>query len=247
LLTFAAIEAYRICGWEKTWECLLVLYADYKKIVEKNKEDDQRDDNNDGIPDVKQISSQELFTRKLHLFLTSLNPVQVSNALSGIWMGFMAVVAVLRVQFAQTIALGASIGSVFEKAVHNTLEPALKVAIPADYHRWIPVIVTYGCRIIGVSIAWTVQRFISAFYTAFRGAQLCLKGALHYAKFKGLIPSEDVDEHSTVIMLIVGALALFGFWCQASSFFSLPFPLNILLAPLSFVEYFLTWWVAVEK
>jgi len=215
-----------------------------RRCWKKNSEDDLRDDNNDGIADVKQISKQELVTRKLHLLLTSINPVQFSNALSGIWMGFMAVVAVLRVQFAQTIALGASIGSLFEKAIHHIVEPALAVAVPKDYHRWIPVVVSYGCRLIGVSIAWMVQRVISAFYTSIRGAQMCLRGALYYLKKEG--HTIELDEHSIVFSAIVGVLSLCGFWWQVSSSFSLPFPLNILLFPLQLVENFLFWWVAVE-
>jgi len=121
----------------------------------------------------------------------------------------------------------------------------MRVAIPKEYHKWIPVVINYGCRIIGVSIAWTIQRVISAFYSAIRGAQLCIKGFNDYQRKQG--NGFHFEESSFIFTAAVGVVALTGFWWQSAYGFSLPFPLNLLLAPFSFVEYFLTWYVAVEK
>jgi len=173
-----------------------------------------------------------------------MNPERASAALSGIYMGFLAVVAVLRVEFAQTVALGATIGSIFERGASHLLESVLKSAIPKDFHKWIPVLISYGCRIIGVSIAWTVQRYISAFYSAIRGAQMCVKGGLDYLKKEG--HTVPFDETSIIAAAGIAALAFLGFWWQVGTGFSIPFPLNVLLLPLSLLEYFLTWWVAVQ-
>jgi hypothetical protein len=99
LVTLAAIEAYRLCGWEQSYKYLVIIWEDYQVFVifsvsnsflfERNNclfvvenrlvcaktvrqaslKDDQVDDNKDGIADVKQISKKELVSRKSMLFL----------------------------------------------------------------------------------------------------------------------------------------------------------------------------------
>ena len=84
LTLIAAFEAYRMCGWEQSYQCIKDLGTDFKKFEEVNKIDDTKDDNNDGIADVLQISSSELGTRKVLLFLRSVDPNRLSSALSGL-------------------------------------------------------------------------------------------------------------------------------------------------------------------
>jgi len=244
LTTFAAIEAYRLCGWTQTRDCLILLYENFLIVKEANEKDNQIDDNNDGIADVKQISSKELMTRKLHLILKSMDPKVVSDALSGIWMGFMAVVAVLRVQFAQTIALGVTISSIFEAVAEKFLRPILEQALPKEYHKWVSVLISYFCKCIGVSIAWTIQRVISSFYSSIRGAQMLILSLIAYLSLLG--HTYSIEQGSILFTGLVGLVAFLGFFWQVSSAFSLPLPLSILLFPLTLVEWFLTWMVAVE-
>ena len=84
LTLIAAFEAYRMCGWEQSYQCVKDLGTDFKKFEEENKIDDSKDDNNDGVADVLQISSSELGTRKVLLFLRSVDPNRLSAALSGL-------------------------------------------------------------------------------------------------------------------------------------------------------------------
>jgi len=241
---FAAVEAYRLCGFQQTKDCLLELYRNYIKVLEENEKDNLVDDDNDGIPDVEQISSQELFTRKLSLILKSLDPLKVSSALSGIWMGFLGVVAVLRLKFAQTVALGATIGHIFETVADRFVRPILEKTIPETHHKWIPVIINYGCKTIGVSVAWTIQRVISAFYSGIRGAQMFTLGLITYLSRNKII---ELDQGSVWFVVLTGITAWTGFVWQVQSGFVLPFPLNVLLFPLTVLEWFITWMVAVEK
>jgi len=241
---FAAVEAYRLCGFQQTKDCLVDLYNNYLVVRDASEKDDQLDENNDGIPDVKQISSKELFTRKLSLVLKSMDPIKVTSALSGIWMGFLGVVAILRIKFAQTIALGATIGNIFETVADRFLRPILEKTIPETHHKWIPVIISYTCKSIGVSVAWTIQRVISAFYSSIRGAQMFTIGLITCLVRNGY-PSWD--QGSIAFVGITAIIAWTGFYWQLQSGFSLPFPLNVLLFPLSLLEWFVTWMVAVEK
>jgi len=240
---FAAIEAYRMCGYEQTKECLVQLYHSYLIVLKENEKDNLVDDNNDGIADVEQIDKKELFTRKLSLILKSMDPIKVSNALSGLWIGFLGVVAVLRLKFAQAIALGATIGNIFNGYVETYASPILQRIIPAVYHKWIPVIISYSCKAVGVSIAWFIQRVISAFYSSIRGAQMFTYGLVIYLQRNGYT---SINEKSPINMVIIGLIAWTGFAWQLQSGFSLSFPLNVLLFPLTVLEWFITWMVAVE-
>jgi len=240
---FAAIEAYRMCGYDQTSECLKELYRSYLIVYAENEKDNQVDDNNDGIADVLQIDSKELLTRKLSLILKSLDPVKVSNALSGVWMGFLGVVAVLKIKFAQAIALGATIGNIFQTYAEDVATPVLQRAIPEAHHKWIPIIISYFCKAVGVSIAWTIQRVMSAWYSSFRGAQIFTVGLVSYTNRNGYT---NISENSLVNMVIVFIIAWTGFGWQIQSGFALPFPLNVLLFPITVVEWFIVWMVGVH-
>eukprot|EP01123_Difflugia_compressa_P010314 TRINITY_DN3749_c0_g1_i1.p1 TRINITY_DN3749_c0_g1~~TRINITY_DN3749_c0_g1_i1.p1 ORF type:complete len:334 (-),score=64.72 TRINITY_DN3749_c0_g1_i1:93-1094(-) len=241
---FAAIEAYRLCGWEQTKDCLMELYKNYLVVYAENEKDNQVDDNNDGIPDVQQIGQQELMTRKISLILKSLDPPKVTSALSGIWMGFLGVVAVLRLKFAQTIALGATIGGIFENVARPILTPILERTIPETHQKWNPVIISYACKSAGVSIAWLIQRVISAFYSSIKGAQMFSKGLALFFSRMGLVAWQ---EGTVGYFVVVGMVAWTGFAWQLQSGFSLPFPLNVILFPFTVLEWFVTWMVAVEQ
>lgn len=74
------------------------MYTRRVQVVEASKKDDDLDEDGDGVKDVKQISSQELITRKTLLFLKVLDPKRVTNALAAINAGGMAIVATLQLQ-----------------------------------------------------------------------------------------------------------------------------------------------------
>lgn len=48
----------------------------------------------------------------MDVMLRAVEPAQLHDALGGLYVGFLAVVAALRLQFARAIALGASIGDI---------------------------------------------------------------------------------------------------------------------------------------
>ncbi len=118
-------------------------------------QDDSRDDDNDGVPDVQQIDAKDLVTRKTLLFLKvtlsylshftfsqTVDPHRFTAAISGIQSGFLAVVAALKVQFAkvtpsllsllfidilQAITLGNAIAEILEIPALRFLLPLVEV------------------------------------------------------------------------------------------------------------------------
>jgi hypothetical protein len=73
-----------MCGYENSVKCIEDLVEDFKVFEEANSKDNAEDKDGDGVADVKQISSQELATRKTLLFLKTVDPGRLTTAIAGI-------------------------------------------------------------------------------------------------------------------------------------------------------------------
>ena len=191
---------------------------------------------------LPQIDGKELLMRKAHLALVSCDPDTVNGAIQGIYTGWMGVLVVLKVEFAKTIALGVAIGNFINKPLTTVAQPVLVHTIPKDYHKWIPTIISYVCKSIAISIAWYVQRIISAFHSAIRGGLMCSRGVLAELNKRGII---EFDEDESYIDEVIGwTLAALGFYFQFTQNFTVPFPLNFLLLPFSMIETYIVWTIS---
>lgn len=143
----------------------------------------------------------------------------------------------LKVKFAKCVTIGVTVGGIAHNVVSTNFEPVIMELTPTEYKKWVTPGVKYACKLFGVSIAWSLQMTISAFHSASRGAQLFARGSLTYAvRHKYLSPSA-IDEKGKVFNVFILGLGFLGFWMQFSSGFSLPFPMNVLLLPVTFAEY----------
>ena len=59
---------------------------------------------------MEEISAKELLARKTKLVFTATDPLVLDTAFKGVYSGWAAVIAVLKLQFARTVALGSAIG-----------------------------------------------------------------------------------------------------------------------------------------
>ena len=155
-----AVEAYRQIGFEPTKRALKVLFDDFKKVQEAHKKDDQDDSNRDGKADVDSLTAGELVERKVLLFLRTSDPEQTSRAMSAITSGFLAVLASLKIKFAQAIVVGGAIGDVLRPPVRRAMEPFLKKALTEDYHKWIRPGLNYACKLVAVSICVEINQCV---------------------------------------------------------------------------------------
>mmetsp|Transcript_11914 Transcript_11914/g.35520 ORF Transcript_11914/g.35520 Transcript_11914/m.35520 type:complete len:332 (+) Transcript_11914:55-1050(+) len=234
-----AVEAYRQIGYEPTLKALKVLYADWKKVRAKFAEDDKIDSDKDGVPDVAALPTNDLLERKALLFLRTADPETASEAIQAISAGYVAVLAALKVAFAQAIVVGGAIGDVLRPQVLRHGQPLLKKALNEDYHKWIAPGLTYLVKAITISIAWTIQRVMSAFHSAVRGGQLAGKGVVSYLYTYGYI---SVDHDETYADEVAGyTLAFLGLAFQIKCGFSIPFPLSLLFLPCKIIEAFIVW------
>jgi len=94
----AACEAYRMIGLDSQLKFVRDLKADFAKFAEANEEDDSEDLDGDGVADVKQVDKAALVQRKSLLFLKTVDPARIGDALAGLQSGLLAVVATLKMQ-----------------------------------------------------------------------------------------------------------------------------------------------------
>lgn len=73
---------------------------------------------------------------------------QVQDALGDMALELMAVVATLKMRFAEAVTLGASIGMMIEKGVLPYASPALKKLMPEEYHKWTPFIISTCTKLV---------------------------------------------------------------------------------------------------
>lgn len=245
LTVIAAWEAFLMCGYDSTKACVLMLIDDLQKVAEANKKDDIKDEDNDGVADVLQVSNQQLLQRKMLLFLRTLDPQRVTVAIAGINAGFLAVIATLKLQFAKTITLGNSIGSALEPPAKEYALPIVEKLLPPEYRKWAWPLISYSIRSIAISIAWFVQRIISAFHSAIRGGLMFSRNIMKYLTEMNIYKIRD--EESILDELVGYGLAALGLWFQLSMGFAVPFPLNVILFPFTLIEYFLIWAVTNHK
>ena len=145
-------------------------------------------------------------------------------------------------EFAKTITLGNSIADIVSVPADRVIVPYLEKLTPEAYKKWIKPTVHSIIKSTAISLAWTLQRIISAFHSALRGGLMCSRNVLEYLSKMKII---HINPDETYLDEIVGyALAALGLYFQLSMGFQVPFPLNVLLFPFSCMEYFLIWTVS---
>ena len=201
LTLIAAAEAYRMCGWSTQVKLIRELAQDFEKVLDANKIDDEVDDNNDGVADVKQGTESELVKRKTLLFLRTLDPKRLGEVLSGLNQGFMAVIATLKLQFAKSIALGNAIGAILERPALAFVAPVLESILPQEYKKWAAPTISYTVRSAAISLAWFIQRIVSAFHSAMIGGHMFSKNICEYLNTMGYV---NIKHEETYVDEIVG-------------------------------------------
>ncbi|CAK9058542.1 Uncharacterized protein SCF082_LOCUS31186 [Durusdinium trenchii] len=240
--TIAVYEAFDQSGRRDLVKNLKVLKEELDDVREANEEDDELDEDGDGVADVKQIDSAALTMRKMKVFLRACDPVVVSEAFGNLYAILMAVVATLQVKFARAFSLGMAIGNVFAKTITKFGVPGLKKVVPEEYHNWVPVTVQYISRLIGVSIAMSVQRVLSTVHTALRGARLATDGFTEWAEARDLNYLTDgyLDDAFAYLLAVVGIFGQLFVWTQ------LPVLIKLAIFPVTFVESLLSFFVAAS-
>ena len=130
------IQALKMSGYDETCKYTVELFGEIEKVFVANKIDDEKDEDHDGIRDVKQIDNAALASRKLRLVFAEVDPVLVNKAATGLFQVFLSVAATLRLQFAQYITFGNALGAYLNKTATYLLYDLLVSSVAAEYDKW---------------------------------------------------------------------------------------------------------------
>jgi hypothetical protein len=154
---FAALQAAEHGGRQLLLDSLNDLSEEALVIINESKKDDDADVNKDGKKDTEALSQSEFLAHKTKLVLKKMNPEKIDKAISSMYTVWLSVAAVLSIQFARTIAMALSISDFLKKPIDRLVTPAVNVAIPKDYEKWVPVVMSWIVKAIAMSIAWKIQ------------------------------------------------------------------------------------------
>ena len=240
----AACEAYRMVGLASQMKLVKELWADFETFSAASRADDKLDLDGDGVADVLQVTPQQLMQRKVLLFVRTIDPRRLGDAVAGLQSGFLAVVATLKLEFARCITLGSALGQILQKPCDAFVQPVIEGLLPPDYKRWASPVLSGIIKSATITFAWFLQRIISAFHSAMRGGTMFSRNVLEYLDRMNYVHLRSEDTHADEIAGY--AVAALGLWFQLSSGFTLPFPLNVLLLPFTLAEWWLMWMVNLK-
>lgn len=252
--SIAAIEAFRQMGWDRVKADIKVVMDQAAIVSEANDEDDTKDDDGDGIPDVQQIGSQELVQRKVTLAMTTIKePKRLQVAVGALWAAYLAVLATLRLEFARTTALALGIVEMIKLPLIRAFAPLLSAALGPDMVHWTQTLIETTISVLAIIIAWYLQMIISAFYSGLRGGRMFATGLCDLLIERGWMQKlpfvkKPFDPNETYVDEAVAyGLGAVGFLYQIFTGFALPFPLNLVFLPLSIIEWFLRFQISMEQ
>mmetsp|Transcript_9780 Transcript_9780/g.25285 ORF Transcript_9780/g.25285 Transcript_9780/m.25285 type:complete len:422 (-) Transcript_9780:341-1606(-) len=240
-VAIAATEAFYAAGWQRAYWSSLIVYDDARRIRFAIAEDDLVDADGDGVADVDQIGSKELVNRKVALaFRTIEDPEALQGAFGNVWAAYLAVLATLQFKFARTTAFAVGIASSSRFFFLKLLGPPLNHVMPADTEHWVPVMIDTFVHIVALVLAWYLQMVMSAVTSGLRGGTIAARAFLEFANERGWKKLDD--EATSLSDETIGMIIAAGGICfQLLNNFALPFPANIILFPLTLVQWVLKW------
>ena len=136
------------------------------------------------------------------------------------------------------------------------LAPVLAPLFGAKFRHWAEPSITTLINLIALLVAWYLQMVISAVYSGLRGARI-FGSALVIFLSETLLPRlpaafpewllmgirrNDFHPDDTYVDEVASAVTFAaGLWFQLSRGFAVPFPLDLVLLPVSLCEGFLRW------
>lgn len=237
---FAAIQAAEQGGRALVLSSVKELAVEATRILQESKKDDDKVKEN--------LSNQEYIHRKTLFVLQKMNPEKVNTALQNIYKVWFVVISVLVVKFARTIQTANSIAEFLTKPSEHYAQPVVEAMLPAEYQQWIPVLLKWACKTIGITLAWTLASIRIAFASSMQGGLMLARSGLVVMRQRnislgGMIQPTTHHSQTNVDEYAAYVFAAVGFLFQMYFRLSPPFPMNFLLFPFHIAEWVLRYGV----
>lgn len=171
---------------------------------------------------------------------------QINQAVAALYTTWMGVSQVLSRDFAKTITLSLTLGDYLQPIMKTAISPPVYMVVPKEYHLWVPVVIGWSSKAIAMSIAWRIQRVLTASTSAAMGGLMFSRALMRMLSRRGIrlfgIINEKHEETAfdEILGLLVGGIGLYS---QLKCGFRLrmPFPLNIITLPFDWAEKWIQW------
>eukprot|EP00405_Crypthecodinium_cohnii_P008105 CAMPEP_0206423156 /NCGR_PEP_ID=MMETSP0324_2-20121206/2523_1 /ASSEMBLY_ACC=CAM_ASM_000836 /TAXON_ID=2866 /ORGANISM="Crypthecodinium cohnii, Strain Seligo" /LENGTH=467 /DNA_ID=CAMNT_0053887683 /DNA_START=54 /DNA_END=1457 /DNA_ORIENTATION=- len=248
----AAAEAANNMGGADMYANLMICYEEATNVANAQLKDEEAGQAQKKEVDDENLSLTDLAQRKAKVAMVAVkDPAKLQQAFFSLANVYMAVLATLKFQFAKTVAIALGIANLLTSPAIRIIGTPMAMVMGKDLAHWVPAIIDTLIKIIAVWVATWVQAFISAFYSGLRGGRMFAEGLFNILTQYGVmeylpdcITAKPFDpDQSYLDEAIAYPLAAVGFYMQVSSNFAIPFPLNIVLMPLTILEYVLRYQV----
>mmetsp|Transcript_54770 Transcript_54770/g.116955 ORF Transcript_54770/g.116955 Transcript_54770/m.116955 type:complete len:359 (-) Transcript_54770:79-1155(-) len=245
-LALSALECFKLTGGSELAMHLTTIKETIETVQEASAADDEEDTDGNGQKDVEELEPKALAQRKLGLALRIIDPGELSEALRGIWAGFVGVIAALQTEYARTTALAHSIGDHCRPIVAKLMAPSCLSVTPPEYHKWVNPGINYFCKFMAVALAWKLQKILSTFQSGVAGGLLAARSSLALMQHYGILKEGELGDGMTEDIVGWG-LAASGIYYQLIQGGAAPLFFVPVLWPLGFVERWLQLCVATVR
>lgn len=243
---FSSLQAARHCGWEIMVDAIQDLTDEAIKIIDATED----------LQWEKYMNRKDLFLHQANIVLKTVDPMKINQAAAALYTTWLGVSAVLEREYARTISLSLTLAYYFEGVAHWILEPPLKCVVHKDYHKWVPVVVGWGCKAVAMNIAWRIQRVLTASTSAMTGGVMFARAILRILHRRGVTFFGwigETGEESPLDEIIGFTVGAIGFWTQIEAqyknnfSFKVPFPLSLITWPFDMLEKWIQWVITKES
>ncbi|CCW62978.1 unnamed protein product [Phytomonas sp. EM1] len=234
LMLVTISETVRLFCWRELVASANALYRNYEIAMESSRRDDLIDADGNRIPDVKEISRQDLLVQKLKVFMKTVDVIEVRSAIRTLATAYFSIIAALRLKVARYLALALSSARVISKSI--PLERILAEHLPPGSKKWSGILADTQLNVLCMILALFFGRWVCSLNCAIQGSSMFVQSMIMLGQKKGLL-EDDLhvnDPRSKALVVVVAAT---GFLWQASHRSGLPFPFNVFLFPLTLLEW----------
>lgn len=249
-LSLGVLEAFKLTGGSEVAMHLATIKDTMEVVKRASDEDDHKDEDADGTQDVDQIDAKQLARRKLALALRIVDPGELSEALRGLWAGYLGVIAALQTKYARTTALAHSIGESLRPTVAKLVAPSALSVTPPEYRKWVSPTINYLCKIAAAIFAWRLQSILSTFQSGLVGGLLAGRSGLALLASSGVLERKAGDPAAGDGMsdeALGWLLAAGGVYYQLVKGGSPPIIFAPILLPLDMLERWLKLCITVQR
>jgi len=128
--------------------------------------------------------------------------------------------------------------------VQTVLAPPVRLCVPQQYHRWVPVTLGWMSKAITMRIAWRLERIWTAGTSSVMGGLMCSRALCRMLVQRGFRVVGDNPDVTVLDEALGFALAGLGIYVQLGDGKFDPkvkFPFTLLTWPLDIAENWIEW------